>query len=248
MRCEAKPLRLESFFVLRCLAQLLSLALIVAGTASASAQEIVLTGPLKGAPTLGLLHEATPSVWEWAYWASQGTDSRTLKPIFGIGAEVTTGILTYSGFPSGPYGKRRDLAELRLGSWFAGNAELGGSVLEGGLKLHLGAIYHASFGTWDLRAGFGYGTLAAERVPLWSVTAAYGIRRASVTRYSKRGRSDPSPLPRAISLASTARLFVTYRRSLRGEPDSHVVIGVEMSPSFFLPPYTLFSLGGGPPW
>ena len=215
--------------------------------ANASAQEIRLTGPLRAAPSLALWREATPAIWEWAYWTSLGVDTGQGKPSAGVGAEATTVLATYRGFPSGPYGKM-SLAELRLGSWFAGNAELGGGVLEGGLKLQLGAIYHASFGTWDLRAGFGYGTLATERVPLWNLTASYGIKRAAPSRYSKRGSGDPRPVPRRISLASVARLFVTYRRSLRGEPDSHVVVGVELSPTFFLPPYSLFSLGGGPPW
>jgi hypothetical protein len=42
-------------------------------------------------------------------------------------------------------------------------------------------------------------------------------------------------------------LFATYRHSIDGPKVSELVIGVELSPTFFLPPVTWFRIGGGPP-
>jgi hypothetical protein len=44
-----------------------------------------------------------------------------------------------------------------------------------------------------------------------------------------------------------ARLFVTMRRCLRSGDIEEVVLGVDLSPTFLLPPYTLWCFGERPP-
>jgi len=164
----------------------------------------------------------------------------------GWGFELTTGLLQYRGFPAGVlYRGRFREAEVRGGVWGVFAVRPGGGLLEGGLKLHWGALYHASFGTWELRAGSGYGAFGNERSPHLSFTFAYGIRSA-LDRYSERGACSPPPVPRSFGMASVARLFVTYRLSVRDSDLSELVIGVELSPTFLLPPYSWLRLGGGP--
>ena len=215
---------------------------------SAQAQEVRLTGPLTRNCILLLLREATPARWEWAYFNSLGALRSNVKGwgggAAGIGSELTTGVLTYRGFPAGPYTSG---AELRAGFWGDGVTRPAGGLLEGGVKLHLGALYHASWGTFDLRAGGGYGAFVRERSPHLNLTFAYGVRSAPA-RYSERGVCDPRPVPKRWGLVSVARLFITYRRELlAGSRESELVLGLELSPTFLFPPYNWYRLGGGPP-
>ena len=224
--------------------------LLMTTSRSAQAQDIRLMGPgpLERTCILLLLREATPARWEWAYWNSLGGLRSNVQgwsgSAAGIGSEVTTGVLSYRGFPAGPYASR---AEVRAGVWGAGVTRPAGGLLEGGVKLHLGALYHASWGTFDLRAGGGYGAFVRERSPHVNLTVAYGVRSA-LERYSERGVCDPRPSPKRWGLVSVARLFITYRRELAGgSRESELVLGLELSPSFLFPPYNWFRWGGGPP-
>jgi hypothetical protein len=60
--------------------------------------------------------------------------------------------------------------------------------------------------------------------------------------------SDRPPKPPVFAEASVARLFVTYRHAFDLDESREVVVGVELSPTFFLPPYSWWRFGGGPPW
>lgn len=208
-----------------------------------------MNGPLKRACSLVLVREATPARWEWVYWTSgawrQPRMSNDGTILGGVGAEITTGLLSYAGFPSGPYGRRLGRAELRVGPWMQALAGSRRDAIEGGIKLHLGAAYHASFGTYDIRMGLGYGTFVEHREPYASITFAYGIRSA-LSRYSEHGPCDPVAMPRGIATASVVRLFVSYRRPILLPSGDEVLFGLELSPTFLLPPYSWFRLGGGP--
>jgi hypothetical protein len=222
-------------------------ASLAASTARAEQKSIELGPVVKACPAV-LLTDATPASWEWSYWAAGGAVRKHAASSgagAGIGAELTAGLLTYPGFPSGDYGRRLGRAEVRAGFWASGSTRADGGLVEGGLKLHLGALYHASFGTFDWRFGVGSGAFVSGREPFGSVTLAYGVRSVP-SRYSHRGYCDPRPLPRAFALTSVVRVFATFRRAF-GSEESEWQFGVELSPSFFLPPYDPWRLLGGEP-
>jgi hypothetical protein len=231
---------------------LLSLQIALASVAigfsgTVCAQEIELIRPLKPTTTR-LVIEAIPAEWEWVYWASAGAsrvEPETWRAIGAIGAELTFGAMTYRGFPSGPYGAGRGKGQLRVGPWAAASTRNDGGVVEGGLTLDWGAVYHASFGTFDARLGGGYGAFAESRHPHGVITLAYGVRSAQ-PRYQNRDSVEPRPTTSIVAMASVARLFVTYRRALPDGAGSELGIGLELSPSFLLPPYSWFRLLGGP--
>lgn len=192
--------------------------------------------------------EAHPAAVEWSYWTSGAAsfDSRDAgsNPAAGLGADLTFGLLTYPGFPSGPYGAL-GRAELRGGPFVQMDMTGDGGLVEAGITLALGAVYHASFGTWTLRLGSGYG-VRLNAGPHVGVTFAWGVRSVRA-RYSKRGHCDAPTQTKPSAEAAVARLFVTHRRTLR-EPASELLVGLELSPTFLLPPYTSFRLTGGPDW
>lgn len=226
------------------------------GPRSAYGQEVVLNGPL-AAPRPVYWVGAVPARFEWSYWVSGGigaTRSRHGSNAGGqgaIGGELTLQALRYHGFPSGPcYAREKGDAEIRLGPWVSGATREAGGLVEGGLKAHLGGIYHASFGTWDVRGGAGYGAFADGLDPHATATLAYGARSA-LARYPRTRRqaySEQPPEPRSFAEASIARIFITYRYALDRDNLREIMVGVELSPTFLLPPYSLFRFGGGPPW
>jgi hypothetical protein len=204
--------------------------------------------PITDACPLGLLHEATPALAEWAYWVNSGASLQGERwtVTAGVGSEVTAGLVKYSGFPAGAlYAGRWQQAEIRGGVWGAFALRPDGGLLEGGLKLHWGAVYHASFGTWELRAGAGYGAFVNAQASHLSFTFAYGVRSA-LDRYAQRSMCSPLAVPRVVGMVSVARLFVTYRRGAVDASLSEMVIGLELSPTFLLPPFSWMRLGGGP--
>jgi hypothetical protein len=233
------------------------LALIVTASGVAHSQTILLTGPLAPTPPEYWVG-SVPAQLEWTYWASGGlvvTDSArssnsNMGALAAIGGELTFEILRYDGFPSGWYGGDKGDAELRLGPWVSAATRASGGLVEGGVKLHLGGIFHASFGTWDLRIGGGHAAYEDSPAPHMTGTFAYGVRSA-LARYPRDRRetwSDRLPQPKLIAEASVARLFVTYRLAFDLAETRELVFGVELSPTFLLPPHTLWRLGGGPPW
>jgi hypothetical protein len=230
---------------------------VVLVSGSANAQEILITGPLKSAPDRFFCAAATPAALEWTYFAAGGANrmrgpgdaSRAWGALGAVGGEATFEVLRYHGFPSGWYGGRcgRGDAELRVGPWALGATRADGGLVEGGLKLHVGGVYHASFGTWDARGGLGYGLFSQQRRPHWVVTVAYGVRGV-LKRHRGRVIDELEP-PRgpAVAEATIARLFLTLRRALDDPRDRELVVGAELSPTFLLPPYSWWRFAGGPP-
>jgi hypothetical protein len=195
---------------------------------------------------------ASPAPFEWGYWAwggaswiSRVSNGPSAGGAIGVGSEATVPVLRYPGFPSSPvYGPGNRDAEVRAGLWLLAGTRAAGALVEGGAKVHLGAVYHASWGTFDLRMGVGYGAFGPERTDHASIPLVYGVR--SVVERYQWPWPEASPPP-SVAEASVARLFATYRQSIDGPRVSEVVIGVELSPTFFLPPVTWFRIGGGPP-
>lgn len=210
-----------------------------------------MTGPIGPAPD-GYWVGAVPATLEWTYFAAGGVvlrDGSNSGPLGAVGSELTFELLRYHGFPSGFYARQRGDAEVRVGPWAMAATRAGGGLVEGGLKLHFGGIHHASFGTWDLRAGAGYTGYDDGRAPHFTATFAYGVRSV-LARYPKDRIqwSDRSRSPELFAEASVARLFFTYRRSLDDAVgSSEIVLGVELSPTFLLPPYSLSRFIGSQP-
>lgn len=195
------------------------------------------------------VHSAAPAKFEWSYWAAGGAllggARRSAGASAGIGTELTLGLAQYRGFPSG-VPSTANQAELRAGPWFAAATQQDGGLIEGGVKLHVGAVYHASWGTYELRAGAGYGAFPDGRAFHWAATFAWGVRSVP-KRYTLRGFCDPVPERATFAEASIARLLVTYRRAF-DDAGHQLLIGIELSPTFLLPPYGGARLSGGPVW
>jgi hypothetical protein len=192
---------------------------------------------------------AIPGIAESTTWMLGGggwersAHSSSSVGILGIGGEVTFGpVLRYRGFPSHSWYDRD--AELRVGLWTIGATRFDGALFEGGVKTHLGAVKHAEWGTFDLRLGAGYGSFDTGRSAHLVATFAWGTRSFQ-QRYGLCG-PGPQNLPKAHGYGSILRPFMTLRRSLDGNPGTQITIGVELSPTFLLPPYSWWRLAGGP--
>lgn len=216
--------------------------------AKASAQKVWGAGPDQRTCVDVAVRETHPADLEWVYWVSGGAAfaGHGPKPSIGIGAELTRGLLVFRGFPAGDYGPWLGRAELRWGPWVQASTLGSVALVEGGFKLHLGAFYHASWGTYDLRLGGGYGAWSGEREPHAAVTLAWGFRSV-VGRYTVRGFCDPPARTRPLASGGVLRFFVTHRRTLDRSELRETVFGIELSPELFLPPYSWFRLFGGPP-
>ncbi|MDB4997050.1 MAG: hypothetical protein JWM74_4482 [Myxococcaceae bacterium] len=162
--------------------------------------------------------------------------------VLGVGAEATLGpVLRYSGFPAN---ERPHDAELRAGVWAVGVTRFDGALLEGGVKAHLGAIEHAQWGTIDLRVGAGYGAFDTGRAAHFVATFAWGTR-SFLARYGRCG-TEPHDRPKRHGFGSIVRPFVTLRQAADRDPSTQLTFGIELSPTFLLPPYSWWRLAGGP--
>lgn len=211
----------------------------------ALAQEVQLSGPLMACPAL-LLRDAVPPKIEWTYWVTGGggldsTGSKSRFGVWGGGIEGTVGI-AYGGAKhqyGGPY-------EFRGGPWLNIFSDFGGFRAEGGYVLSFGQVRHAQWGTYSVRVGGGNGDDRIGLSPHFVVTLTGGIQ-AAVGRYSERGACDPAPRPKIIGRADTFRLFASARSTLAEGAPWQFTFGVELSPTFFLPPYSLGKWIGAPP-
>jgi hypothetical protein len=205
--------------------------------ARASAQEVHITGPIQACIAI-LLRESTPASLEWSYWIAGGggldsTGSGDRFGVLGAGIEATTGIaqLGRKYQYGGPF-------EFRGGPWWNITSDFSGVRAEGGYVLSFGQVYHAQWGTYALRIGGGIGDDSLGLSPHFVATLTGGVRLAS-ERYSARGACDPKPTPKALGMADNVRLFATARSTLADGAPWQFTFGVELSPTFFLPPYSL---------
>ena len=231
-------------------------------TEASYAQEISLTGPLKGACIARRDRYSVPSPLEWDYWVGSGIvvdvarDHATRSTSFlAAGGEITTGIAQYAGFPaparvrgSGPDARPwrgREYAELRAGPWVQAELRPGGGLVEGGLTFHLGTLdddlrvlfYTAPYGMLDLRIGGGYGAFPGGRSKEISLSLGWGYRFV-FDRGTWGGACDPPPKPSAIADATLLRLALTVRRAtdLRAWEG---VLAIELTPTWTLVPSRL---------
>jgi len=234
--------------------------------ARASAQEIQLTGPLSGACPAVAWWMQVPATWEWAFWVSGGVavqgrgDEIVTFPAGFVGAELTTGVSQWDGFPAPGLPEdrrarpteawRRNQAELRLGGWLVASARESGGLFEGGATAHFGTtsqslrnLVHAALGgMFDLRIGFGHGAFAESRGPHVTAAIAWGYRWV-FDRETRGGLCAPRPLPASLADATLVRLVTTLRVPT-DLPAWEVVVALEISPTAPLFP---FRLGRGSP-
>jgi len=126
-----------------------------------------------------LLIDAGPARTEWAYWMSGGAligPNERRGAIVGLGTELTWSVATHQGFPAGLGAAGRRLAELRWGPWLAAATRADGGLVEGGLKLHWGAVDQAAFGTFELRLGAGIAAFSAGSAPTLDLTLLWPLR------------------------------------------------------------------------
>lgn len=181
---------------------------------------------------------------EWTFWNAVG-DARTSddgwKPAFGLGAEIAWVVARHHSFPSGAYGGWHGDAELGVGAWASAGLRGDRGLVEGGLKIHDGGGWHASWGTFDLRLGAGWASFGEARAGHAVIGVVYGVRSALFRYDERRGR------PAVRGKTDVARVFGTFRRALDGSKASEIVLGIELSPTFFFEPLTWWRVGGGPP-
>ena len=204
---------------------------------NAMAQEVTVREPVVGCIAL-LLRDSVPANFEWAYWASGGggfhtTDSSRGFGVLGVGTEGTTGL-----FEVGAKHRYGGPFEFRGGPWWSLVSDFRGARAEGGYVISFGQVSHAQWGTYTLRMGGGLGEDGLGLSQHFVATLTGGVRYAG-QRYSERGACDPKPRPKSIAMVDQFRLFATARSTLKDGAPWQFTFGVEFSPTFFLPPYSL---------
>lgn len=213
--------------------------------ASAAAQEIAVDGPIHACIAL-LLRDSTPADLEWSYWIAGGggyrfgDDGKTSLGVLGVGTEATAQVATFS---PNRYG---GAFEFRTGPWWGVVSDFSGMRAEGGMLLSFGQVSHAQWGTYALRLGGGMGDDGLGLSPHVVATVTGGIRYAGA-RYTERGACDPKPTPKEVSFVSNVRLFATARATIEADRPWQLTFGLELDPTFFLPPYSLGKWIGAPP-
>lgn len=135
--------------------------------------------------------------------------------------------------PGNPIGYGGDL-ELRMGPWVAFQAPTGrGGSGEGGLTMILTQTEHASYGTFAVRFGGGYG---GDHESYFTATLWGGVRYVP----ARAGQDSGGGFVKATGV----RIAATYRKIAAPEPSDVLAFGIEFEPDYFLPPYSLFKWGG----
>lgn len=185
---------------------------------------------------------------EWSFFDTTGVSVASghgSSPTVGLGAELSLLVLRYHGFPSGSYGGHDGDAEVSVGPFALASLREAGGVLEGGLAIHDGGGWHSSWGSFDLRVGAGYGQFPDGRAPhlVWGI--GYGVRSA-LYRYPGTHWSTARARP-LFGQSDVARLSFLHRRPFGEVHGYELVFGIELSPTFFLPPLSWWRVAGGPP-
>jgi hypothetical protein len=183
--------------------------------------------------TLGLVNVAhQPAVLELGQWLRVGytrrwdPDSAESRLSLGAGVNAT--------FQVGVIGKE----EVRLGPFVGVESPLDRFRGEGGLELALQRVNEMK--DWASSA-LALGAGGDDRgVPHAVGTFAFGLRYVKA-RYSEYGCGHPKEPPAGFGLASSFRLFVTYRQELRDEPVRELSVGFDFGVPMLrrlAPPYT----------
>ncbi len=176
---------------------------------------------------------ADDSPAEIAAWVGAGGGSRAIPEGDEAFGEFDVGMdMTFRFALAGPF-------EFRVGPFVNVALSEGMALGETGLELTFSEDDHAQWGTFDIRAGGGNGLIFGELIPHYVVTATGGIR-------SFKNRFDGSR--DLVSLGSVLRLFATARIRPESEYWLDASFGLELEPSFLLPPYSWMKLAGSGPY
>ncbi len=147
---------------------------------------------------------------------------------FDIGGEMTFELTT---FGSGPW-------EFRYGPFINTAMGEGLVAVEGGAKLLFTETTHAQFGTFDLRVGGGHGLIYGLSASHIAITASGGIRWFQ-NRYQMQ-------TDRPFAFGSVVRVFLTARIRPEVVYPLDVCFGLELEPTFLLPPHSVLKwIGAG---
>ncbi len=171
---------------------------------------------------------AQPVAVEWTAWLGVESTIRTGDRELGVraGAAVDFELVQVPN----PW-KTGGNFELRAGPWLGADTTFDSHVVEGGVALDVGQTTLATNGTYTVRLGLG---LDDDHRRLGSLTVLGGVRYVPAR--------DFYPKPKTAH-ASGARVFATVRKGFDG--GTQWLIGIELDPSWVLPPYSLDKLAGG---
>jgi hypothetical protein len=163
------------------------------------------------------------------------TDGQSTRPLFlaGAGVDGTFAVATLFRPPTDDNGGS---FQLRAGPWIEVNTPLDRVRGEGGLSLIMKQTRFAAWGTFGLRLGAGDSTLG---VPDLVGVLSWGVwGEDSNARIAYRDGREVLVAGNTVGLASGMRLFVAVRRDLDPLPATEVAFGIELEPTWLLPPYT----------
>lgn len=211
----------------------------------AVAEERPRAGDVRVCP-LVLHHAVRPAHMEWSWWLGGGAGSERssgrgkLAGVVSAGADASWQVAT---FPLFRYGGP---AEVRWGTWASALTDLHGARGEGGGELVFGQTEHAQFGTYALRLGGGAGDDALGRGAHWTATIAGGVWLVEARHFFYDACSAP-PRPREVGRGAGLRLFATVRATPGEARRSVLLFGIELDPSFLLPPHAIEKWIGAEP-
>jgi hypothetical protein len=192
-------------------------AAIATMAASASAQEIQLTGPLCGAPAV---RRALVGRTAWTTWLSGGASwaaGDEVRPSLNVGSEMTFRLLQAVTYPSP--------LELRWGPWAQIGTDFVGTRGEGGVVIALSDVLGMPVGSAGLRLGGGTGDDAFGKQPHLVGLLFIGGRSAYHSAYGNAGQ--PCDKLERGALEAGARVFIGLRRTLEAMPRTWATVGAE---------------------
>jgi hypothetical protein len=175
--------------------------------------------------------QAEPAAVEWTYWLGFGAGvARTPDDhdrVYGykIGGAVDVELARFDNPLH--YGGQ---LELRCGPWLIAEIRSDRQYVHGGLELHFGQTRHAQFGTYTLRGGGG---IDLDGQPFATAMFLGGVRWVPARRDGAR---------RKVAFASGGRVFGMITTD--GGGSRSVMFGIEIEPTWAMPPYSLSKLGG----
>ena len=172
---------------------------------------------------------AGPATVEWTEWFGMGagiarSDQNDFVSSFRLGIAVDFELTEITN--PWHYGGKFD---VRCGPWLVAETRLDNHYVQAGLSFDFGQVHHASFGTYTLRGGGG---IDIDGHAIASFTFLGGVRYVPA-----RSESHPK-----VAHTSGGRIFGMVTTNFDG--GSSLLIGIEVEPTWMLPPYSLHKLGG----
>ena len=151
---------------------------------------------------------------------------------------VMTGVKGLGKIGAGEKAQAHFLNAFRYGPFINTAMGEGLVAVEGGAKLLFTETTHAQFGTFDLRVGGGHGLIYGLSASHIAITASGGIRWFQ-NRYQMQ-------TDRPFAFGSVVRVFLTARIRPEVVYPLDVCFGLELEPTFLLPPHSVLKwIGAG---